>query len=253
MWSLFRRKSAAPEVLPPPVPEGLTYVVGDIHGRLDLLEHALELIQADRGSAAASLVFLGDYVDRGPDSAGVLNRLFKLRIADVEVICLMGNHERMMLDFLDDPDRRGDRWLRNGGTETLASFAPARADPRKGQSRLEALRDSFLDTIEPELLYWMRSLPLSWRSGSLGCVHAITDPAQAWEAQDEDILLWGRPSPALIPRSDGIWVAHGHTIVDQSEAVCGHIALDTGAYRTGRLSVLRCDDRGIKFFSATAP
>jgi serine/threonine protein phosphatase 1 len=233
------------------VPEGLTYVVGDIHGRLDLLERALTLIEKDRASAKASLVFLGDYVDRGPDSAGVLNRLFRLRMSGLTVVCLMGNHERMLLDFLDDPDGRGARWLRNGGTETLASFALARAKPSGDQSQLEALRDAFLEAMAPDLQEWLRNLPLSWRSGSLGCVHAITDPARAWDDQNREILLWGRPSPALMPRPDGIWVAHGHTIVSKSEAVCGHIVLDTGAYRTGCLSILRCDDRGLEFFRAT--
>lgn len=238
--------------MPPPVPEGLTYVVGDIHGRLDLLESALDRIEADRDAEPATLVFLGDYVDRGPESASVLYRLSTLKLEDTLVVCLMGNHERMLLDFLDDPEAKAERWLRNGGTETLSSFMLGRVHPVESQSRNEALRNAFRAAMGPELEVWLRGLPLLWKSGTLGCVHAITDPAQPWQAQSDAVLLWGRPSPRLAARSDGIWVAHGHTIVDAPTADCGHIALDTGAYRTGALTVLRSAPAGIRFMRITA-
>lgn len=234
------------------MPEGLTYVVADIHGRLDLLDNALDRIKKDREAEPATLVFLGDYVDRGPESAGVLHRLSSLAIKDVSVVCLMGNHERMLLDFLDDPDAKAERWLRNGGTETLSSFIPGRVNPEEGQTRNEALRNAFRAALGDKLETWLRQLPLLWKSGTLGCVHAITEPSQPWQAQSDAVLLWGRPSPRLAPRSDGIWVAHGHTIVEAPTAECGHIALDTGAYRTGALTVLRSSPAGIRFLRITA-
>jgi len=252
MRRFFRRKQAMQAELPPPEPERLTYVVGDLHGRNDLLERALERIEQDRAGVASDLVFLGDFIDRGSESAEVLTRLATLEIPNVNAVCLMGNHERMMLDFLDDPDRAGERWLRNGGVETLSSFIPGRTAPAAGQSRSEALRDRFRKALGPDLELWVRSLPLQWKSGTLGCVHAMTDPAVSWEAQPAEILLWGRPTARQNPRFDGIWVAHGHTIVDEATAEQGHIALDTGAYRTGILTVLRCEPGAQEFMQIAA-
>jgi serine/threonine protein phosphatase 1 len=109
-----------------PLPGVDTYVVGDVHGRADLLERVLEAIDADIGQIRArnpQLVFVGDYIDRGPDSAAVLRRMLELSTElPNNVTCLLGNHERMMLDFLVDPVSRGPRWLRSGGTSTLESF-----------------------------------------------------------------------------------------------------------------------------------
>jgi serine/threonine protein phosphatase 1 len=248
MLSFFRRKSVPQLDLPPPVPDGLTYAVGDIHGRLDLLELAIAAIEADRKGTAATVVFLGDYIDRGPESAGVLNRLFCLRGSGLEVVCLMGNHERMMLDFLDDPDGCGERWLDHGGSDTLTSFAVSRPVPSENGTLLQGMSDLLREALGSELEQWLRDLALSWRSGSLGCVHAFTDPARDWQSQTERVLLWGRPPSELSPRPDGMWVAHGHTIVPEAVARSGHIALDTGAYKTGVLSILKSSDEGLRFF-----
>lgn len=248
MFGLFGRR-AQPQELPPPQPERLTYAVGDIHGRADLLDEMLDLIEADRDGAPADLVFLGDYVDRGPDSAGVLRRLAALRPEAVRVVCLMGNHERMMLDFLDAPEQAGGRWLSNGGIETLASFATGRAEGGDGVSRLEAVRDQFRASLGPELEAWVRDRPLSYLTGTLGCVHAMADPCVPWSAQTAATLLWGRPEGRTSAREDGIWVLHGHTIVPEPTVAFGRIALDTGAYRTDALSALRCEGGAVAFIA----
>mgnify|MGYP001951770689 CR=1 FL=1 len=134
MRSILGRKSRAdepaeaqvPDTQDVPMPEQQTYIIGDIHGRADLLELMLELIDAHIGGTSAAdpkLIFVGDYIDLGPDSAVVLTRMKELQEAFPDnVTCLMGNHEKMLLDFLDQPETRGVRWLKNGGLQTLASF-----------------------------------------------------------------------------------------------------------------------------------
>lgn len=250
MFGRFRKKSPEPE-LPPPRPGRLTYVIGDIHGSATLLEKMLAMIEADRAGAEADLVCLGDYVDRGPDSAGVLRRLSTLAPKGVKVTCLMGNHERMMLDFLDAPEDAGPRWLANGGTDTVVSFAIGRGRETSEGSGLTAVRDMLRDSMGSDLVTWIQARPLSFLTGTLGCVHAITDPMKPWTEQTPETLLWGRPHKNLRVRPDGIWVAHGHTIVPAPELARGRIALDTGAYRTGNLTALRAEGTATRFMAAS--
>jgi serine/threonine protein phosphatase 1 len=236
-----------------PEPERLTYAVADVHGRLDLLDQILELIEADRAGQAADIVFLGDYIDRGPASGQVLRRLMTLRLAGAEIRCLMGNHERMMLDFLSDPQRHGPRWLVNGGRETVESFLGKTWAAPAGEGYETAIRDALQGAAGPELLGWINRLALSWRSGDLACVHAITDPVAGWEEQTEATLLWGRPQPNMPARADGLWVVHGHTVVDHVQMHNRRIALDTGAYRSGNLSAARFEAGNVSLLTATGP
>jgi serine/threonine protein phosphatase 1 len=247
--SLFGRQGRTPEAPVPaeealdrPRPERTTYLIGDLHGRFDLLELLLGLVDAHISGSAAhdpNLVFLGDYVDLGPESAETLARLRELtRDFPENVICLMGNHERMLLDFLNDPVTRGPRWLRAGGAATLHSF---RVDPTPLQtgSKPEDFRAAARDLAQamPEgLRDWIAERPLSWRSGNVWAVHAGADPAHTMEAQSARVLLWGHPDFEAVPRADGAWVVHGHVEIDRPIYAEGRIALDTGAWRTGRLT-----------------
>ncbi|MGP1357452.1 metallophosphoesterase [Roseicyclus sp.] len=241
------RPDATPEpggaaALDLPRPDRPTYVVGDVHGRADLLELMLELIDAHIGGSGAGnprLVFLGDYVDHGRESAEALARLRELsRDFPENVVCLMGNHERMMLDFLADPVTRGRRWLRAGGTETLRSFRvdpeplAAGADPDAFRTAAAVLRKAMPEGLEE----WLAGLPLSWNSGNLWAVHAGADPVHTMEGQSARVLLWGHPEFEAVPRADGVWIAHGH--VERAEPLFeeGRVALDTAAWRTGRLT-----------------
>jgi serine/threonine protein phosphatase 1 len=221
-------------------PERPFYAIGDVHGCLGQMQAALGRVDDDIEAldlADPTLVFLGDYVDRGPRSNEVLEFLLNLSLTDPDaVVCLMGNHERMMLDFLDQPLKAGPRWLRYGGVETLASFGietiEEDADPEQLYEACEELWEALPAGLEP----WLRNLPVRWSSGNLHCVHAALDPAQAIPQQSKEVMLWGCDSFMKTARSDGNWVIHGHTVVDKPLWEHGRVSLDTGCYFTGQLT-----------------
>lgn len=225
-----------------PRPEQATYIVGDIHGRADLLELMLELIDAHIGGTGSTdprLVFVGDYVDHGPDSARVVTRMRELSEAfPANVTCLMGNHERMMLDFLTDPALRGPRWLRAGGIPTLDSFGvpTATLTPTASPSLFDAAAAQLADALGGPVRDWLDALPLSWSSGDLWVVHAGADPLRPMTEQSPRVLLWGHPEFDTTPRGDALWVAHGHVEMDRPTLSDGRIATDTAAWSTGRLT-----------------
>ena len=210
-------------------------VIGDLHGRADLLENMVELL-ASAGCTTHALVFVGDYVDRGEDSAAALGLLQALQdgLWPGDVLCLKGNHEAMLLDFLDAPEEAGPFWIQNGGAHTLASFGIRPADLAP-PALLEA-RDALRDAMGPQTEAWLRALPVCFRSGNLFVAHAGADPHAPVEQQEETHLLWGHPDFLTTPRRDGIWVAHGHTIFEAPYAQQGRISVDTGAYATHRLT-----------------
>lgn len=225
-------------------PEARFYVVGDVHGEADALEALLSEINAE--DPGAPIIFVGDYVDRGERSADVLRRVMALNTANpARRICLRGNHEQMMLDFLEAPEARGDRWLRHGGLQTLASFGVMRPPGTQPGD----LRDRLADAMGSDLIDWMQALPLRWQSGNVAVVHAAADPTLPIERQSPKTLLWGHPSFLRANRADGIWVVHGHTIVDAAIAQDGRVSVDTGAYATGRLSAACIEPGGVRFLS----
>ena len=259
--SLFGRKSAAPGPTAPvpdlPRPDRASYIVGDLHGRSDLLELMLELIDAHIGGSGArdpQLVFVGDYIDHGPDSAGVLTRMRELtRDFPENVTCLMGNHERMLLDFLADPALRGPRWLREGGAATLTSFR-VDADDLTATAPAEAWTHAarrLSDAMGQDARAWLEDLPLTWSSGNLWAVHAGADPARGMEDQTARVLLWGHPEFDSAPRGDDIWVAHGHVERDTPLASDGRINVDTAAWSTGRLTAIAVKPDGSHAFLQT--
>ena len=221
-------------------------IIGDLHGMADLLTAMLALIADQPKAATARIVCVGDMIDRGPNSAAVLNTLRAwCHAAPARHICLMGNHERMLLDFLADPARDGKRWIAAGGAETLISYGlTARIDAATPAARFAALADALRRALPDGMLDWLTTLPLSWQDGGLGVVHASADPALPLAGQPAAALLWGHRQFHVTPRPDGLWIAHGHTIVPKVQIADGRIAVDTGAYRTGRLSALWLDSDG---------
>lgn len=211
--------------IPPIAVERPFVAIADIHGCDDLLGRLLDKLAAE--APDAEIVFVGDYIDRGEQSAQVLRRLMSLEGAQF----LLGNHERMCLDFIDHPEEKGPRWLKYGGLQTLASFGVAGStnDP-------VALRDQMVAEMGDEMIAWLRTLPLTYANGNVRVVHAAAHPEKPLEEQGEKPLIWGHPKFGSLPRRDGLWVVHGHTIVNMPKVSQGVVSIDTGAYATGRLS-----------------
>jgi serine/threonine protein phosphatase 1 len=223
-------------MLAPRVPDHLrVYAVGDIHGRADLLRVLLDKIQEDAARALAGperhVVFLGDYVDRGPNSKGVLDTLTEGPPAGFSAHHLRGNHEDMLLTFLDNP-ASGNSWLWNGGKETLRSYG---VDP---DSDLVALRDRFAAALPPSHLAFLRTLSLREEFGDYAFVHAGVRPGVPLSEQDPEDLLWIRDEFLTSDADFGKVVVHGHTPGRQPVLAANRIGLDTGAFSSGHLSAV---------------
>lgn len=226
------------------------FAVGDVHGCDRLLDQMLQRLDGLRHPEAL-LIMVGDYVDRGEESRRVLRRLFVLSQAAGELMhCLMGNHEKMLLDVLDDPQTHGPRWLRHGGLQTLASY---RVQPVLGdgsEAQWIEMRDRLAAAVGEDIIAWLRDLPLTWQSGNVAVVHAGADPDLPMELQDKATLLWGHPEFRQRPRPDGLWVVHGHTITEKPRVVPGRIPVDTGAYATGVLTTALVERDQVSFIQA---
>jgi serine/threonine protein phosphatase 1 len=223
-----------PKEFPPPTPDAGFVAVGDIHGRHDLLTRMIGQI-GDRPDIKRA-VFLGDYIDRGEQSAEVLRYLHHLDCNLENVICLRGNHEEMLLSFLEEPEVYGPAWLSHGGRQTLASYGVPQVSPGSPEDDWIVAGDVLRHQMGEPLIAWLSNLPVFWQSGNIVAVHAGADPNLPFEQQDKDNFVWGHPDFLERPRTDGIWVVHGHTIVDHAISDQGRISLDTGAYATGKLS-----------------
>ena len=234
-------------------PEETLYVVGDIHGRADLLDRMLDIITADIGDrqvATPLLVFVGDYVDRGDRSAEVLARLQSIASeAGPPAVFLMGNHEKMLLEFFDETTAKGPRWLRNGGLQTLASFGVGRITEYSHASELTKASAAFRDALGEEAEAWLRNLPHLYQSGNVVCAHAGLDPSADPDNQNVRSLIWGHPDFRRKPRADGLWVAHGHYPDDEPGVEGGRIAVDTGAWFTERLTAAVIERGSVRFLS----
>lgn len=220
-------------------PQSAFYAVGDIHGRIDLLVQLLDSLDP-----RVPVVCVGDYVDRGDDSAAVL-RFLQMR---PDITCLTGNHEKMLLDFLDNPQSNGPRWLRFGGLQTLASFGISATQSATGEALTE-IRNALVTAMGDELILWIRRLPPFHISGNVGVVHAGADPNVPITDQSAKSLIWGHPNFEITPRIDKMWIVHGHTIISEPTISAGRVAIDTGAYATGRLTAALISDSGISFTS----
>lgn len=206
----------------------LTYAFGDIHGCLKQLEELVRLCEADAGESEMKFVLLGDYIDRGPNSRGVVEHLIQLQnYMPDHVVCLKGNHEDMLLAAVEDEGHE-EHWLRNGGTQTLYSYqVPSVIDlPRRH-------------------LDWFRSLPTFYDDGMRFFVHAGVHPARPLDQQHERDLLWIR-EPFLSSTKDfGRLVVHGHTPLHGAEPDirANRINLDSGAAYGGVLTAAVFDGK----------
>lgn len=224
------------------MPEGqLVYAVGDIHGRSDLLTTLLREIVADAAqedAANKTLIFVGDYVDRGPDSRGVVETLLHGLPGDFSVHFLKGNHEELLLDFLDDP-RRLDHWRMNGGEATMASYGVDVDSLAMTGASSDAWRDAFMDVLPPAHFDFFRHLSLQTQLGDYLFVHAGVRPGVPLHAQNDFDLIWIRDEFLDATEPFDKIVVHGHTPEPEPVVRPNRIGIDTGAVFSGRMTALR--------------
>lgn len=215
------------------------YVVGDIHGRFDLLEELLAKIHAElqhRPATKTLLVFVGDLIDRGPSSAQVVERLRTYRRDRIRPVFLLGNHEEVLLRIVGGDATLIPGWLKFGGLQCLESYGveAAQIEASSNDQLVELIRQAVPDNH----IEFLRSFADSCRFGDYLFVHAGIRPGVELEQQRQTDLRWIR-EPFLSDRADhGFIVVHGHTISNEVDEQPNRIGIDTGAYRTGELTAL---------------
>lgn len=225
-------------------PEGArVYAVGDIHGRVDLLQRLHGQIAADiraKNPTRAVVVYVGDYIDRGDSSRDVIELLLTAPVEGAESVHLLGNHESFFLTFLDDPGV-GEPWLKNGGDSTVYSYGVGAPHVSDRSQRHRMMRDDLRAKLPESHLVFLRSLKQYHVEGDYAFVHAGIRPGVALEDQVDDDVLWIR-GEFLDDKSDhGKCIVHGHTITDDIDVRPNRIGIDTGAYYSGTLSCLVLD------------
>ena len=235
-------------------PDGtLIYAIGDIHGQLHLLDALLARIGGDaactEGARRRVLVFVGDYVDRGPDAAGVIERVSARLPGGFEAHCLMGNHEAILLEFLERPETL-THWLANGGRATLASYGVNPPELDASSRDVAACRDAFAAALPLAHLAFLKALEPVFSLGGYLFVHAGIRPGVALEDQALRDLLWIREDFLDSGDDFGAVVVHGHTPVREPVVKPNRIDIDTGARVHGRLTALRLFGAERSFLSA---
>lgn len=237
---LFGRSRAAPCL-----PDGTgLFAIGDIHGRLDLLRELLAEIEQTAGKAAFEqkiIVFLGDYVDRGASSRGVIEALIAGPLPGFKTVRLLGNHEEMFMSFLEDPSG-GEAWLANGGDATSESYGVDIAG-YLGRKDLPGLHDALREVVPAEHRHFLRTLSSHYAEGDYFFAHAGIRPGIPLEKQDSQDLIWIREPFLSSKKNHGKVVVHGHSVTYEpeeypSDEKVSRIGIDTGAYLTGRLTCL---------------
>lgn len=245
---LFEREgSAHPEAS---LPAGQrVYAVGDIHGRLDLFERLIAAIEADdaaAGPAETTVILLGDLVDRGPDSAGVIARARAWQ-GERKVRILAGNHEEMFLQSFEKTSTL-KHFLRFGGKETVLSYG---LDRQAYQSAsVEDVQAMMHAAVPAEDRAFLESFEDMIAIGDYLFVHAGIDPRVPLDAQRRQDLRWIREPFLSYPEPHGVVVVHGHTICDSVEDCGNRIGIDTGAFMTGRLTALVIEGSSRRYIEA---
>ena len=247
---------------PAPSTDGrLIYAVGDVHGRLDVLGPLLNDILQDAVAAEAQaqasaprplLVFLGDYVDRGPDSKGVIDLILEMRaMGRFEVRALKGNHEEALLGFLDDP-AFGATWIEHGGGPTLASYGVQPPAQRTDLDAWARARDALADLLPADHRRFYEGLELMVTQGDYAFVHAGVRPGVPLARQAERDLLWIRQDFLEARGRFEKVIVHGHTPLEEPQLLPARLGLDTGAYATGILTAVRLEGEEQRILQARA-
>lgn len=239
IFTTMRRLFGSQPKVAATAPGERVYAIGDIHGRYDLLRELMSKIvthweASDKRAKRVRLLFLGDIIDRGPDSAQCL-RLVTNLVKLPRVNCLRGNHEDLLLRSIAGDGKAQGIWLKNGGIAALASLAVA--PPRQDEDTFD-FGERVKAAIPEEHLAMLRQTPTHVRSGDYFFVHAGVRPGVALAKQDDSDLLLIRDEFTQSTDWHGAIVVHGHSIVDEVDMRDNRIAIDTGAYDSGKLSCL---------------
>jgi serine/threonine protein phosphatase 1 len=242
---VWKRLTSKARARSPRLPDGVRiYAVGDIHGRADLLDEILARVDADFATypdCNPIHVFLGDYIDRGPSSRAVIDRLIE-RMETHPTVCLKGNHESCMLDFLDSPAVLSE-WQHFGGLQTMMSYG-VKPTINAGSAKQIELSRALNVALPGRHWDFLRSLPLSFTCGDFFFTHAGVKPKVPLNRQKERDLLWIRDDFLLCEEDHGKIIVHGHSPVAVPEIRQNRINIDTGAYATGRLTCLIIETGG---------
>lgn len=250
MAAFLRFGDAKPETVSRPAPSThgeLVYAIGDVHGRLDLLETLVRGVLDDslqtRPARRPILVLLGDYIDRGPDSAGVIRFLTRLAASRaVALRPLRGNHEQALLSFLADP-ASGEQWVAFGGGATLASYAVRPPAPGADPSAWVQARDDFAVNLPTAHRRFLEGLEHMLVVGDYVFVHAGVRTGEPLDRQTAEDVLWIRDEFLSARTPAEKMVVHGHTPVEEPERTPYRLGIDTGAVSTGVLTAIRLYDR----------
>lgn len=231
-------------------PEQPFFAIGDLHGCSDSVLANL-LAQLSDQDPTCPLVFLGDYIDRGENSSGILEMLLMMRASRrQEIVFLRGNHEQMLLGFLAEPEKHGQDWLNSGGLQTLVSYGlkPPSGGAALQRDALVELRDQLASKLDGRIQGLLSEMPLCWMSGNVFASHAGRDERVGVHKQDAQVLLWGNETRDS-QNGDGIWTVQGHLIVSKPVIRHQRIFVDTGAYATSILSAAYITEGNVRFFS----
>jgi serine/threonine protein phosphatase 1 len=247
VWKRFSWKT---ERRLPRLPEGLRiYAIGDVHGRVDLLEQALSRIDSDLAEFPVVRpvhLFLGDYIDRGPDSRAVIDRLVMLGRTH-EIMCLKGNHDIYPARFLKDPSVLDD-WKQCGGLHTLMSYGLA-PSTTVGAAAKAALANAFGRILPESHRHFLNTLRPYFSCGDFYFTHAGVRPGVPLAQQREEDLLWIRDHFLLHKGNFTKIIVHGHSPVRLPDVHPNRINIDTGAYASGQLTCLVLEGDGIRFLT----
>ncbi|MCP5081983.1 MAG: serine/threonine protein phosphatase [Alphaproteobacteria bacterium] len=251
-WRSLFREDPHPT---PRMAEGVrVYAIGDVHGRLDLLLELSQMIKEDLQENPVDHsveLFLGDYIDRGPESREVLDYLLTSAPVCNERICLKGNHEQTLLEFLEDPDRL-KHWARYGGMAMMRSYGIAEGTPMTSAA-CKGIHRQFVAKFPDEHFEFCRDLPTSVSLGDYFFAHAGVRPGVPLEDQSDRDLMWIRDDFLTSTKYHGKFIVHGHTPARQPEVHTNRINIDTCAYGSGILTSLVLEDEGQGLLATGAP
>ena len=255
MFGLFSRQRSladsqtAVQSLPRTPPNMRIYAIGDIHGRYDLLRQLQRMIWNDvaqHRKRRKVLVYLGDYIDRGPDSRKVLERLSRHPLHRCVSVHLMGNHEQAMLGFMQEPDAYSD-WLVYGGLATLSSYGITNPRDEQRSRPLPFLAQQLESRVPEHHKVFLRGLKKHIVLGDYLFVHAGIRPRVPLKLQTAGDLLWIRDDFLRFRQPHSHFVVHGHHMTEIPDVHANRIGIDTGAFATGCLTCLVLDDESRSF------